>query len=132
MTAVIKIFELTASMAGTDKTASTVRFKLADNQTVDSNDPITIPSDNYIRKSYSKQLRLYCATAPDTQIDNLLINASITEEEKEQHERSIGALNYHSANQLIEYLKNNQLNPIESGLNYSQSDINKQLDLKLK
>ncbi len=70
MAAVVKIYELTASASGTDKTASTVRFKLADNTTVDSSDPITIPSSGYTR-SYTKQLRMYCASAPDTQIDNL-------------------------------------------------------------
>jgi len=70
MAATIQIFELNASMSGIDKTSSTVRFKLADNTTVDTNDPITIPSTGFTR-SYSKQLRLYCATAPDTQIDNL-------------------------------------------------------------
>ena len=69
----MKIYELTASIAGTDKTASTVRFKLADNATIDNNNPITIPTDNYVRPSYSKQLRMYCATAPDTQIDNLQV-----------------------------------------------------------
>ena len=73
MTAAMKIYELTASMAGTDKTDGTVRFKNADDQTVDTNNPITIPSDNYIAKSYTKQLRMYCATAPDTQIDNLQV-----------------------------------------------------------
>lgn len=71
MTADVDIYELTASDAGTDKTASTVRFKLADNQTVDNNDPITIPSGVDNTKSYWKQLRMYCASAPDTQIDNL-------------------------------------------------------------
>ena len=71
MAGAIKIYEMSATLAGTDKTSSTVRFKLADNATVDSNNPITIPTDNYIRGSYHKQLRLYCATAPDTQIDNL-------------------------------------------------------------
>ena len=72
MTASIKIHELTASRAGTDKTSATVRFKLADDQTVDLNNPLTIPSSGaYKTKSYSKHLRLYCATAPGTQINNL-------------------------------------------------------------
>jgi len=72
MVAAMKIYELTASMAGTDKTSGTVRFKLADDQTVDSNNPITIPSSG-VRRSYTKQLRMYCATAPDTQVDNLQV-----------------------------------------------------------
>lgn len=70
MAATVNIYEMSASMAGTDKTSATVRFKLADNTTADTNDPITIPSTGYTR-SYSKQLRLYCDVAPDTQIDNL-------------------------------------------------------------
>ena len=73
MAGAMKIYELTASMAGTDKTGGTVRFKVADNQTVDTNDPVTIPSDASTNRSYSKQLRMYCATAPDTQIDNLQV-----------------------------------------------------------
>ena len=71
MTAVIKIWELTASDAGSDKTASTVRFKLADDQALDANNPLTIPSGVTPTRSFWKQLRMYCATAPDTQIDNL-------------------------------------------------------------
>lgn len=71
MVATMKIYEMSATLAGTDKTSSTVRFKMADDATVDSNNPITIPTDSYIRGSYHKQLRLYCATAPDTSIDNL-------------------------------------------------------------
>jgi len=67
-TAVIKVYELTASMAGTDKTSGTVRFKLADDQTVDANDPITIPSSATTTRSFHKGLRMYCATAPDTSL----------------------------------------------------------------
>lgn len=72
MVAAMKIYEMSATMTGTDKTASTVRFKLADNATIDSNNPITIPSsgENY-RRSMHKKLRMYCATAPSTQVDNL-------------------------------------------------------------
>ena len=73
MTAAIKIYELTALAAGTDKTGSTVRFKLGNDQTVDTNDPITIPSGNVSKRSYTKQLRMFCATAPDTSVDNLLV-----------------------------------------------------------
>lgn len=69
MTAGVRIYELTASKAGTDKTGGTVRFKDAHDQTVNSNNPLTIPSSgtNY---SFTKQLRMYCATAPGTKIDN--------------------------------------------------------------
>lgn len=71
MAGAMKIYEMSATLTGTDKTGGTIRFKMADNATVDTSDPITIPSTNYIRGSYHKKLRLYCATAPDTQIDNL-------------------------------------------------------------
>ena len=71
MAASIKIYELSASQAGTDKTASTIRFKLADNATVDTSNPLTIPSaGSYQTKSYSKHVRLYCATAPSVSISN--------------------------------------------------------------
>jgi len=74
MTAAMKIYELTASMAGTDKTASTVRFKLADNQTVDANNPITVPTGTQgPKRSFEKQLRMFCATAPSTSINNLQV-----------------------------------------------------------
>ena len=71
MVAAMKIHEMSASMTGTDKTASTVRFKLADNATIDSNNPITIPSGNHSNHSYHKKLRMFCATAPSTSVDNL-------------------------------------------------------------
>ena len=69
MAAVVDIYEMSASMSGTDKTSGTVRFKLADNVTVDSANPITIPSSG-VRGSYRKRIRMYCATAPSTYIDN--------------------------------------------------------------
>lgn len=67
----MKIYEMSAAGVGTDKTSGTVRFKLADNATVDSNNPLTIPSSPTDTRSYTKRLQMYCATAPDTQIDNL-------------------------------------------------------------
>ena len=62
---------MTASRAGVDKTSGTVRFKSANATTVDTNDPITIPSGPTEARSFSKIVRLYVATAPDTYIDNL-------------------------------------------------------------
>ena len=55
----------------TDKTSGTVRLKVADNATVDNNDPIVIPSSgqNY---SMEKVLRLHIGgTGPDVQIEDL-------------------------------------------------------------
>ena len=69
MAATIDIYELSATLSGTSKTSGTVRFKLADNTTVDSVNPITIPSSG-VTGSYRKQLRMYCATAPSTYIEN--------------------------------------------------------------
>ena len=47
-----------------------LRFKQADNATIDANDPMPIPSSgtNYSRW---KQIYLFADTAPDTQIDNI-------------------------------------------------------------
>lgn len=74
MSSAMKIYELSASMAGVDKTASTVRFKLADNATIDLNNPVTIPSTG-VTRSFTKKIRLYCATAPSVQVDNLRLYA---------------------------------------------------------
>lgn len=71
MTAVIKIYEMSASLSGVDKTSSTVRFKLVDNSTVNVSNPLTIPTSG-VTVSYSKQLRMYCATVPSLYIENLI------------------------------------------------------------
>jgi len=56
--------------SGTNVASGSVRFKQADNDTVDSNNPIPIPAagTNY---SYIKQLRFYAATTPANTINNL-------------------------------------------------------------
>ena len=72
MAAVVKIYELTAQNSGVDKTNATVRFKLADDTTVDNSNPITIPSSGYTR-SFTKQLRLYVASAPSSYINNFKV-----------------------------------------------------------
>ena len=48
----------------------TLRFKVADDATIDSNNPVPIPAagTNY---SYWKQIYMYCDTAPSTQVDNV-------------------------------------------------------------
>jgi hypothetical protein len=70
MTATIQIHEMSALAAGTDKTSGTVRFKDADNPTVDANNPLVIPDAGSVY-SYTKQLRPYMEAPPDTQISNL-------------------------------------------------------------
>ncbi len=48
----------------------TLRFKQADNPTIDSNNPIPIPAAG-TEYSRWKQIYLYCDVQPDTQIDNI-------------------------------------------------------------
>jgi hypothetical protein len=48
----------------------TLRFKQADNATIDANDPMPIPASG-TEYSRWKQIYLYCDTAPDTQVDNV-------------------------------------------------------------
>ena len=75
------VFNVIFDFGGTDNTPGTeqnidglgppnVRFKTADDATIDLINPIPIPAagTNY---SYWKQVYLKCATAPDTQVDNI-------------------------------------------------------------
>ena len=66
---------------GTDATPATeqdtdalgppnIRFKTADDATIDSNNPIPIPTAG-TKYSYWKQVYLYCDTAPSTKVDNI-------------------------------------------------------------
>ena len=59
-----------AGETATDKTSGTIRFKNADNATVDANNPMVIPASGQ-DYSYEKWLRLNISVAPDTQIENL-------------------------------------------------------------
>ncbi|NOR27594.1 MAG: hypothetical protein GQ540_03585 [Lutibacter sp.] len=70
MAAVVQIHEITNTNTGVDKTTDTVRFKSADNTTVDTNDRIQIPvaGSDY---SYTKQLKVYVSSAPSVDIDNI-------------------------------------------------------------
>ena len=70
MAATVQINEMTALTTGVDKTNGTVRFKAADNTTVDSNNPLEIPTSGTIY-SYTKQLRANVTVAPDTELSNL-------------------------------------------------------------
>jgi hypothetical protein len=63
MAATMDIYEFNgAGPAQTIKTSTTVRFKKADNATVDSNNPLVKPASNYDR-SFIKSLRLFCTAA---------------------------------------------------------------------
>lgn len=70
MSATIQIHEMSALATGTDKTSSTVRFKDADNATVDASNPLVIPAAGSIY-SYTKKLRPYMEAPPGTNVDNL-------------------------------------------------------------
>lgn len=71
MAATVVINEWNGNSSKTDKTGSTVRFKTADNATVDTNNPITIPTSAQTH-SFEKWLRLaITGTAPSQRINNL-------------------------------------------------------------
>jgi len=56
--------------SGTDVAGGSIRFKQADNDTVDANNPIPVPGAG-TAYSYLKHLRFYASTTPDNVIDNL-------------------------------------------------------------
>jgi len=75
------VFNVNFDFGGSDGTPGTeqntdglgppnVRMKTADDATIDSTNPIPIPPSG-TRRSFWKQLYLYCATAPSTQVDNV-------------------------------------------------------------
>ncbi len=70
MAATVQIHEMTSNTEGGDKTSGTVRFKSADETTVDSTNRLQIPAagEDY---SYTKQLKAYVSVAPDTDLTNL-------------------------------------------------------------
>lgn len=70
MAATIQIHEMSAADTGADKTSGTIRFKDADNNTVDSNNPLVIPAAD-TAYSYTKKVRAYMEAPPNTQISNL-------------------------------------------------------------
>ena len=68
MAATVEIHEMSALEPGTDKTSGTVRFKDADNATVDSNNPLVVGGATVY--SYTKKLRAYLEDAPSVQVSN--------------------------------------------------------------
>jgi hypothetical protein len=69
MAATIQIKEMSALDAGVDKTSGTVRFKDADNATVDANNPLVVPTGATIY-SYTKKLRAYMEAPPAVNVQN--------------------------------------------------------------
>jgi hypothetical protein len=70
MAAVVQIHEMSGTSTGVDKTSGTVRFKSADENTVDNNNRVQIPPSG-TSYSYTKTLRFYFSTAPSVDITNL-------------------------------------------------------------
>ena len=70
MAATIQIHEMSALATGTDKTSGTIRFKDADDATVDTNNPIEVPGAGSVY-SYTKKVRAYMEAPPTTQVNNL-------------------------------------------------------------
>lgn len=70
MAATIQIHEMSALAAGVDKTSGTLRFKDADDATVDANNPLVIPGAGSIY-SYTKKVRSYMEAPPNTNVSNL-------------------------------------------------------------
>jgi hypothetical protein len=71
----------------------------------------------------------------DSQVDyieQLLQHACISIEEKSDIERLMFGYSVSEANEVIERLKEAQVNPIEAGNNYSQTDIVKQINKIIK
>jgi len=70
MAATVQIHEMSAAAAGVDKTSGTIRFKAANDATVDTNDRLQIPGAGSIY-SYTKHARFYFSTGPSVDIQNL-------------------------------------------------------------
>lgn len=69
--------------------------------------------------------------ASDDQLDyieSLIMSAAITPEEMRSIEQEKSYMSADRASELIGYLKDNQISPIDAGTNYSQTDIQNKLD----
>jgi hypothetical protein len=80
MVATLKIY---VDFGGTDSTPGTsqdttslgppnIRLKTADDATIDTVNPIPIPSSS-VNRSFTKACYVYCSAAPDTQVNNLKV-----------------------------------------------------------
>jgi len=79
----VAAFNVNIDIAGADNAPGTevntdplgapnIRFKYADDQNIDVNDPIPIPTAGTNRSRW-KSTYLVCTTAPDTQVDNVKV-----------------------------------------------------------
>ena len=65
-------------------------------------------------------------------IDSLMMSAAITPEQFEDIEREKAYMTADRASEVIQMLKDNQLDPIMTGENYSQGDISKKLNQEIE
>lgn len=63
-----------------------------------------------------------------TMVETLLMNVALDHEEQASIYREIPTMNQERASELIEYLQQNQLDPIRSGNNYGQSEIKSKIN----
>ena len=84
-----------------------------------------------IRMSYIDELYDADPTKID-RIEGLLKTAAIQYELQEELYREIkGSIDEERADELLEFLYNNQIDPISSGANYGQTDIKNKLNREL-
>jgi len=70
MPATVQIHEMVSAGVGVDKTDGTTRFKAAVSTTVDTSNPIQIPTAG-TTYSYTKELQVYIANTAYTQVSDL-------------------------------------------------------------
>lgn len=81
-----------------------------------------------------EELEFYNTAAPNKldRIEGLLKTAAIQYEIKQELYRELkGAIDTERAEELLEYLYNNQIDAISAGVNYGQTDIKNKLDREL-
>lgn len=71
MAATINIQTGHGTAPGTFANASAVRFKAADNDTADTNNPLTKPAPSGTSYSYEKAIRLFCSVPPANAVNNI-------------------------------------------------------------
>lgn len=70
MAATIQIHEMYAVDSGADKTSGTVRMRVTDVPSVNTDNPIVVPASGTTAYSYSKKVRPFMEDPPDTNVQN--------------------------------------------------------------
>ena len=65
-------------------------------------------------------------------VESLLMNVALDHDEQAEIYREIPVMSQERANELIEYLQDNQLDPIQSGNSYGQTDIKNKIANEIK